>query len=244
MNQIQIGNRHLALLPAGKLAALVTRIDENTKPVVLPNEKVGLIVFHRASRSYYSTITTDPFAYIKRLNPTHKEHRCLALALRRALGNHPDVDVFYMHVDARTEAELILKSMNFRRVATGRGEMQNIEHNLYCVVNPHNNVTRFVCAAPDEKHSKIIAAAQKSIDKFLRSSISKHTTLRERLKPIVGWSLFKQPEVFGIGSRVQNLGPMNMKSKDYSAFIRQKNIEALFNRVNLLNSYSKSHAEY
>ena len=244
MNQMLSRNRFLALLPTGRLGCLLTRIDAGVKPTKLLKSKVGLIVFHRASSSYYSTITTDPFAYVDRLKQTHSQYRSLALALRRALERHPDVDVFYFDIDARPEIEQILKSMNFKRVATGRGEMQTQEHHLYSVTNPSNSVTRFVCASPGEKHDKIIEQAQKSIENFLSSSISKYTTLRERLKPIVGWNLFKQPVVFNNTSQVQDLGPMNMKPKDYSAFIREKNLEATFNRVNLLKGYCQNHQNY
>lgn len=222
-----------ALVPTGQLAAYLTPITDFTKPVELPYRKAGVIVFHRASSSYYSTKVNDPFAYYKRLKPGHPSHTSLALALQRAIGRHPEIDVFYTNEATRVDAENILKKMGYRRVATGRGERIARPHNLFSVTAKKSNIVRYVCADAKTPEEEIIASAEEGIRNFLTSQKTTQVTLRQRMLPIAGWTLFSQPKVFDHTSTVTDCGVLTIKPKDYSAFVREKNLQALFNRAGL-----------
>ena len=162
------------------LKKMTREIIDGVSSSDVPLAWTGIIVYHPATKSFYSTTSKEPFAY-EEIIRKHLEPRWskIAIGLRRLLARHEDFQFFVMPLVARTFVEEWLWNNGNKRISTLMGEGAEPDRVIWQVYSPYNRFTRYVSAVADAKREDVIKQANSGLAQWLGSPSK--TSRHERL---------------------------------------------------------------
>lgn len=165
------------------IARFLCEIDNGIIKGRLLNNWTGILIYHPATNSYYSSKSNDPGKYesiVREKTPT--KWPSIALALRKLLDVDPNFQFFALPLIARAEVESWMASIGKRRVATKMGEKTNVIHVMFEVTSIYNKVTRYLVAPLTTSREEIIKAVNKGMANWLKSTSPAYHNERSTLQ--------------------------------------------------------------
>jgi hypothetical protein len=213
-----------------EIAGYMREVIKGTVPREIPMGWSGLIVYHNASNSYYSSKSQHPIEYEKILRTHQPPSRWegVALALRRLLEQHPDYQFFVLPVVARPKVEHWLALQGKGRIATKMGDAAEDYHVLFKVTSPFNKFTRYVAAPSRTLHKDLIAKANISINHWLASFADLNRHERNVMRVALRAQTKSFPAIFEEKSEVTPTSLLNGRThNEFRAITMQMNIGAI-----------------
>ncbi len=126
--------------------------------------KMAVIIYHRKSRKYFSSITNNPQEYYRNfLDAMNLRPYRLPAVLQPLLKDNKEVDVCMMHLPSRTPIERWLASKGYSRIATPKGSLVAEDLVIYRVTDNSNGFQRFVSFPGQTDREKVIEEANTSM---------------------------------------------------------------------------------
>lgn len=122
-------------------------VNEDTMQAVTGN-KYGIMIYHCATRTYYSGMTTNPLKYFERLfRDFNKDNILLPGVVCKMIGAGGPMEFYYYHLFMRNQIEQEMFLAGYQRSVTAMGSLITGRHLIYEVHSRQFNLTRYVSCA-------------------------------------------------------------------------------------------------
>lgn len=189
----------------------------------------GIIVYHPASNSYYSTKVKDPLIYEENVRggKGFASYNNLALVLRRLLDQHALFQLFVVPYEARVIVEQWLSTRHqAKRVITLKGEAATTIPVLYKVSSFNNNFHRYVIAPHGETRENILKKVNAGIIAWLTSTAKLDQSVRTQLRTALRYTATTKLAVFEHNSGIlETTYISNFPASHHSSISTKLNLE-------------------